>query len=76
MFSDYWTKWSKVYHALAYPYGNFPKESKNASFKTILEKNNIKMGLQLEIKSINFRLKIGMKLCECERARTAYCNLN
>ena len=48
----------KVYHALAYPYGSFPKKNpKNASFKTILENNNIKMGLRIGNKVNKFPFK-------------------
>ncbi len=38
----------KVYNALAYPYGNYPKkEPKNSLFITVLKQNNIKAGLRI-----------------------------
>lgn len=48
----------KVYQALAYPFGNFPKKKpKNAVFKSVLEKNNIKMGLRIGNKVNKFPFK-------------------
>lgn len=48
----------KVYHAIAYPFGNFPKKNpKNAVFKSVLEKNNIKMGLRIGNKVNKFPFK-------------------
>jgi peptidoglycan/xylan/chitin deacetylase (PgdA/CDA1 family) len=38
----------KVYNALAYPYGSYPKKEPNKSiFNTILQQNNIKAGLRI-----------------------------
>lgn len=38
----------KVYNALAYPYGSYPKkEPKKKMFTTVLEQNNIKAGLRI-----------------------------
>ncbi|MES2239897.1 MAG: polysaccharide deacetylase family protein [Bacteroidota bacterium] len=38
----------KVYNALAYPYGNFPKKEPNKSmFKTVLKQNKVKFGLRI-----------------------------
>lgn len=38
----------KVYNALAYPYGNYPKKEPNKSvFTTILQQNNVKAGLRI-----------------------------
>ncbi|TRX36886.1 polysaccharide deacetylase family protein [Flavobacterium sp. ZT3R18] len=38
----------KVYNALAYPYGNYPKKEPNKlMFNTVLEQNNIKAGLRI-----------------------------
>ncbi|MEO7978385.1 polysaccharide deacetylase family protein [Flavobacterium sp.] len=38
----------KVYNALAYPYGNYPKKEPHKSiFKTVLQQNNIKAGLRI-----------------------------
>jgi peptidoglycan/xylan/chitin deacetylase (PgdA/CDA1 family) len=38
----------KVYPALAYPYGNYPKKgSQKAIFFNLLEKNNIKMAFRI-----------------------------
>lgn len=38
----------KVYNALAYPYGNYPKKEPNKSmFITVLEQNNIKAGVRI-----------------------------
>ena len=48
----------KVYHAIAYPFGNFPKKNpKNAVFKSVLEKNNIIMGLRIGNKVNKFPFK-------------------
>jgi len=38
----------KVYNALAYPYGNYPKKDpRKAQFQSVLIKNNVKMGLRI-----------------------------
>lgn len=38
----------KVYNALAYPYGDYPKKEPNKSvFTTVLQQNNIKAGLRI-----------------------------
>jgi peptidoglycan/xylan/chitin deacetylase (PgdA/CDA1 family) len=38
----------KVYNALAYPYGNYPKKEPNKSmFNTVLQQNDIKAGLRI-----------------------------
>jgi len=38
----------KVYNALAYPYGNYPKKEPNKSiFTTVLGQNNVKFGLRI-----------------------------
>lgn len=38
----------KVYNALAYPYGNYPKKEHNKSmFKAVLRQNNVKAGLRI-----------------------------
>lgn len=38
----------KVYNALAYPYGSYPKKGPNKSiFNTVLKQNNIKAGLRI-----------------------------
>lgn len=38
----------KVYNALAYPYGNYPKKEPNKSiFTTVLQQNNVKAGLRI-----------------------------
>jgi len=38
----------KVYNALAYPYGNYPKKEPNKSmFTTLLQQNNVKAGLRI-----------------------------
>jgi peptidoglycan/xylan/chitin deacetylase (PgdA/CDA1 family) len=38
----------KVYNALAYPYGNYPKkEPKKSMFNAVLQQNNIKAGLRI-----------------------------
>lgn len=48
----------KVYNALAYPYGNFPKkEPKKARFISLLQKNNVKMGLRIGNKINKFPFK-------------------
>ena len=48
----------KVYKAVAYPYGNFPKkEPKKTLFKSVLEQNNIKMGLRIGNKINKFPFK-------------------
>ena len=48
----------KVYQAIAYPFGNFPKKNpKNAVFKSVLEKNNIIMGLRIGNKVNKFPFK-------------------
>lgn len=48
----------KVYNAVAYPYGNFPKkEPKKTLFKSVLEQNNIKMGLRIGNKINKFPFK-------------------
>ena len=48
----------KVYHAVAYPYGNFPKkEEKKESFFKVLKQNNINMGLRIGNKLNYFPLK-------------------
>jgi peptidoglycan/xylan/chitin deacetylase (PgdA/CDA1 family) len=48
----------KVYHALAYPYGNYPKKEPNKSmFTTVLQQNNIKLGLRIGNKINKFPFK-------------------
>ena len=48
----------KVYNAVAYPYGNFPKkEPKKTLFKSVLEQNNLKMGLRIGNKINKFPFK-------------------
>ena len=38
----------KVYNALAYPYGNYPKKEPNKSmFTSVLQQNNVKAGLRI-----------------------------
>lgn len=38
----------KVYNALAYPYGNYPRKEPNKSmFITVLKQNNVKLGLRI-----------------------------
>ena len=48
----------KVYNAVAYPYGNFPKKGeKKESFFKVLKQNNINMGLRIGNKLNYFPLK-------------------
>ena len=48
----------KVYSAVAYPYGNYPKnEPKKSKFKSVLQQNNIKMGLRIGNKINKFPFK-------------------
>ncbi|KAB1154762.1 polysaccharide deacetylase family protein [Flavobacterium luteum] len=48
----------KVYNAIAYPYGNFPKNGvKKESFFKVLKQNNIKMGLRIGNRVNQFPLK-------------------
>jgi peptidoglycan/xylan/chitin deacetylase (PgdA/CDA1 family) len=48
----------KVYNALAYPYGNYPKmEPNKTSFKSVLKRNNVKMGLRIGNKVNKFPFK-------------------
>ncbi|UOK41202.1 MULTISPECIES: polysaccharide deacetylase family protein [Flavobacterium] len=48
----------KVYSAVAYPYGNFPKkEPEKSKFKTNLKQNDIKMGLRIGNKINKFPFK-------------------
>lgn len=48
----------KVYPALAYPYGNFPKSRiEKAEFFQLLEKNNIKMAFRIGNRVNNFPFK-------------------
>lgn len=48
----------KVYTALAYPYGNFPKnEPQKTEFFSLLEKNNIKMAFRIGNRVNNFPFK-------------------
>lgn len=48
----------KVYNAVAYPYGNYPKnEPKKSKFKSVLQQNNIKMGLRIGNKINKFPFK-------------------
>lgn len=48
----------KVYEAIAYPYGNYPKnEPKKSRFKSVLQQNNIKMGLRIGNKINKFPFK-------------------
>ena len=38
----------KVYNALAYPYGNYPKkEPQKTKFQSVLKQNNVKLGLRI-----------------------------
>lgn len=47
-FEIIWQNGLKVYNALAYPYGNYPKKEPNKSmFKAVLQQNNIKAGLRI-----------------------------
>lgn len=48
----------KVYNAVAYPYGNYPKkEPKKSQFKRVLQHNNVKMGLRIGNKINSFPFK-------------------
>jgi peptidoglycan/xylan/chitin deacetylase (PgdA/CDA1 family) len=48
----------KVYNALAYPYGNYPKkEPKKSLFNSVLKQNNVKMGLRIGNKVNRFPFK-------------------
>ena len=48
----------KIYYAVAYPYGNYPKKgSKKETFISVLEQNNIKMGLRIGNKINSFPFK-------------------
>ncbi len=48
----------KIYKALAYPYGNYPKkEPKKSQFKRVLQHNNVKMGLRIGNKINSFPFK-------------------
>lgn len=48
----------KVYSAVAYPYGNYPKsEPKKSRFKEVLTQNDIKMGLRIGNKINKFPFK-------------------
>jgi peptidoglycan/xylan/chitin deacetylase (PgdA/CDA1 family) len=48
----------KVYNAVAYPYGNYPKkEPKKTQFKRVLQHNNVKMGLRIGNKINSFPFK-------------------
>ena len=48
----------KVYNALAYPYGNYPKkEPQKSKFQSVLKQNNIKMGLRIGNKVNKFPFK-------------------
>lgn len=48
----------KVYNALAYPYGNYPKtEPEKTQFKSVLKHNNVKMGLRIGNKVNKFPFK-------------------
>jgi peptidoglycan/xylan/chitin deacetylase (PgdA/CDA1 family) len=48
----------KVYNALAYPYGNYPKKEPNKSmFATVLQQNNVKAGLRIGNRISKFPFK-------------------
>lgn len=48
----------KVYSAVAYPYGNFPRnEHSKSKFKSVLNQNDIKMGLRIGNKINKFPFK-------------------
>lgn len=48
----------KVYNAVAYPYGNYPKkEPQKSKFKSVLQQNEIKMGLRIGNKINKFPFK-------------------
>ena len=48
----------KVYNALAYPYGNYPKkEPQKSKFQSILKQNKVKMGLRIGNKVSRFPFK-------------------
>jgi len=48
----------KVYNALAYPYGNYPKKEPNKSkFIEVLKQNNVKAGLRIGNKINKFPFK-------------------
>lgn len=48
----------KVYSAVAYPYGNYPKkEPKKSKFKSLLLENDVKMGLRIGNKINKFPFK-------------------
>jgi peptidoglycan/xylan/chitin deacetylase (PgdA/CDA1 family) len=48
----------KVYSAVAYPYGNYPKnEPRKSKFKAVLNQNDIKMGLRIGNKINKFPFK-------------------
>ncbi|MEO8253101.1 MAG: polysaccharide deacetylase family protein [Flavobacterium sp.] len=48
----------KVYNALAYPYGNYPKkEPQKAKFQSILKQNKVKIGLRIGNKISKFPFK-------------------
>lgn len=48
----------KVYRAVAYPYGNYPKsEPKKSKFKSVLSQNDVKMGLRIGNKINKFPFK-------------------
>jgi peptidoglycan/xylan/chitin deacetylase (PgdA/CDA1 family) len=52
------TKDLKVYNALAYPYGNYPKKEPHKSvFTAILQQNNVKFGLRIGNRINNFPFK-------------------
>lgn len=49
----------KVYNALAYPYGNYPKKQPQKSkFATLLQLNNVKVGLRIGNRINKFPFKI------------------
>lgn len=48
----------KVYNALAYPYGNYPKKEPNKSmFTSVLRQNNVKVGLRIGNRISKFPFK-------------------
>ena len=48
----------KVYNALAYPYGNYPKkEPQKTKFQSVLKQNNVKLGLRIGNKVSKFPFK-------------------